>query len=60
MASAITLHDALSLTGDARIVTRSTPPYSIVHTNRLNADVVHNASKRITFDLAADLADRVC
>lgn len=33
---------------------------SIVHTNRLNADVVHNASKRITFDLAADLADRVC
>ena len=39
MASAITLHDALSLTGDARIVTRSTPPYSIVHTNRAWSEI---------------------
>lgn len=34
MGRILTLADALGLTDDARIVTRSQPPYSIVHTNR--------------------------
>ena len=35
----MSLADALALTGDARIVTRSTPPYSIVHTNRAWSEI---------------------
>jgi len=38
-AKSMSLADALALTGDARIVTRSTPPYSIVHTNRAWSDI---------------------
>lgn len=38
MPAIMTLADALALTDDARVVTRSAPPYSIVHTNRAWCD----------------------